>query len=392
MRGKYRVTLNGFTVQRQTYDHFLQLDGEGDEIYFATYVAVLDTGSADVLQHWVVTSRAMGDREGYPDRVQMGHNSSKGGIRNGDRYPLPTPQRRVGPIARDSLPMLLWEGELVQGQRAVVLAPTVWEWDDNPQLYSYWLVSRGAVMQRFADPEILLSVLDNRAYFPYDLGTPGFRIRTNMFADPRDRPIGLELGRPATGLGFVEPNQGNSNGGKHAASVPGSHRSIVERILATGSTPGGPGGNMFARHVAGMITKFEALLRAALTRPAPISRAKGRVDAITPLPTSADLSRDIKGALRAYVDSAGKTARNGVVRPKPLLGFSRSLASVLRDHLATEVYFFEKTLVLTPQALEAALSQRPKPGIPPGSIDVVYTDHNPLQGRYILHLQVERLP
>lgn len=402
VRGRYRVTLNGFTAQRQTYDHFLQIDGKGDEIYFATYVAEIDTTAPDLLRHWVVTSRAMGDRNGYPDRVKMGFNSSLGGIRSGDRHPLPSPQQRVGPIARDSLPMLLWEGELVQGQRAVVISPTVWEWDDNPELYSYWLVSRGAAIQRLLDPDVILSALDNRAYFPFDIGTPGFLVKTNMFADPRDRPIGLELGQPATGVSFVEPRwgagkgpQGGGNGaGLDLGSVIGqlmaNARAIVQAILTKPS--GAPGTAVFGKHFNELVNLFEGILKTALGKPAPMPKSKSRVDAKTPLPWSAAASRDVKAALRKRVDSLSKKSPTRMVKPSPLLGLQGSMRSVVRDYSATQVFFFEKTLVLTPQALEAALSQRTKPGIPTGAIDVLYVDHNPLQGRYILHLQVERIP
>jgi hypothetical protein len=392
MRGRYRVTLNGFTVQRQTLDNFFQTDGKGDEIYFATYVAELDTLTSDIVKHWVVTSRAMGDQNGFPDRVRMGMNSSKGGIKTGDRYPLPSPQQRVGAIARDSLPMILWEGELIQGQRAVVLTPTVWEWDDNPELYAYWMVSRGSVMQQLVQPQVLLSVLDNYAYHPFDLGTPGFRVQTGLLPEFRDRPIGLEAGVPATGVGFVEPGQDNgkgpSNGGTNGRSATRS-RSIVQEILSRLSSTGGP---LFGAGSTDLVNRFVSVLESLLARPAPVSRAKGLATSpVTSLPWSPTISRDVKSRLRLHVDSMKKKTNGRAMKPMALMALTNSLRSVIRQFSARELYLFEKMLVLTPQSAEAALSGRPKPGIPPGAIDVVYVDHNPLQGRYILHLQVERI-
>ena len=387
MRGRYRVTLNGFTAQRQSLDNLFQTDGGGDEIYFATYVAEIDTSSSDLLKHWVVTSRAMG-QAGFPDRVKLGSNhKSLGGIRTGDHH------RGAGPIARDSLPMLLWEGELVQGQRAVAIVPTVWEWDDNPQLYSYWLVSRGVAIQRLLAPDVLLSALDNRSYFPFDLGAPGLRLGGGLLPDFRDRPIGLDFGEPSPGVviaaDHAATNPGNKGGKNGTNGVAGGLRSIVERILAKFSSA--PGLSLFDRHRRDLVDGYEPFLRAVLSRPAPVSRAKSRVDAITPLPWSAAASRDAKLALNRRVDSIKKASPTRVYKSLPLLSLERLLRTVIRNHRARDVFFFEQTFVLTPQAIEAALSQRRKPGIPPGSIDVVYADHRGLQGRYILHLRVERL-
>ena len=392
MRGKYRVTLNGFSVQRQTLDNFFQVDGKGDEIYFATYVAEVDTATSDLVRHWVVTSRAMGDQNGFPDRVRMGMNSSKGGIITGDRYPLPSPKQRIGAIARDSLPMLLWEGQLVQGQRAVVITPTVWEWDDNPELYAYWTVSRGSVMQQLLQPHVLLSVLDNHAYHPFDLGTPGFRVRTNKLPEFRDRPIGLETGHAATGVGFVEPAPGGGKGATNGGSSNGGptrSRNVVEGIL---SRIGMVGGAMLGPGSRDLVDKFVSVLEGLLGRPAPVSRAMGRVNPITPLPWSPKYSQLAKSQLRQHVDSMQRKNPGRSMKAFPLLSLANTLRSVMRDYRGTELYLFEKMFVLTPQAIEAALSQRTKPGIPPGSIDVVYVDHAQLQGRYILHLQVERIP
>jgi len=65
----------------------------------------------------------------------------------------------------------------------------------------------------------------------------------------------------------------------------------------------------------------------------------------------------------------------------------------VRDYTATELFFIEQTIVLTPAAIEEALRTAPATGARPrGTIDVTYTDHGPLQGRYVMRLLVERIP
>ena len=407
--GRFRVTLNGVTVQRQTYDHALEVDGKGDEIYFAAYVAVIDTGSANMVEHWVVRSRDMGDQNGYPDRVRLGMASGKGGIRTGNRHPMPSPFRRVGALSTDSLPMVLWEGSLVPGRSAVVLAPTVWEWDDNPELLGYWAVSRGALIDRLTKPEMLLGILENRSWGPLELGSPGLLVQTNMFGDVRDRPIGLELGNGATGVGFAEPGKidpakdrvassGGTSGGR--GGMVGAIASIVQKIL----------GNV--RTAAHMMPGFNTILESILQRrgsfmstyglvaKSAVGGGKGAHAASAPggdrrlrLPWDAKGATLVRDSMRKHVTMLKQQAGSRPVRITPVVNLARGAAAVVRDYTATQLYFFEKTLVLTPASIDAALREASRAGgRAPGTIDITYVDHNPLQGRYILHLQVERLP
>jgi hypothetical protein len=390
------VTLNGVTVQRQTYDHTLEVDGKGDEIYFAAYVALIDTGASSMVEHWVVRSRDMGDQNGYPERVRLGLASGKGGIRTGNRHPLPSPFRRVGALATDSLPMVLWEGALVPGRSAVVVAPTVWEWDDNPELLGHWVVSRGALIDRLTQPEMLLGILENRSWGPLELGSPGLLVQTNMFGDVRDRPIGLELGNGATGVGFsrVVSNATGGLGGNQAVRAAAS---IVNQIL----------GNV--RKVASMMPGFSTILQSILQRQGPLmagygakaaANGKGAHGASAPgqerrlrLPWDAKGAAIVRDSMRKHVTMLKQQAGTRPVRITPVVNLARGAANVVRDYTATQLFFFEKTLVLTPAAIDAALRETSRAGgRAPGSIDVTYVDHNPLQGRYILHLQVERLP
>ena len=370
--GRYRVTLNGFTVLRQTYDNPVQTDGKGDELYFAGWVAVIDTASPLMVQHYVVQSREVGDRNGYPYRVRAGSASQAGGIRTGDKFPT-IPTRRAGAVSPDSLPMLLWEGELVPGRSAVVVTPTVWEWDHNPELFAYWVVSRGAMLDRVMKPEVLLASINNRSWLPLDLGSPGLVVHTNMFADNRDRPIGLELGRPAPEAAFVAPQPIDRPPG---AALLGA---IAESILR------------FTDRAQPLAQKYSPLLARLMETAGRVAQFAATASRKTPLPYDAADASLARGAMSRFLDQSGGAGM--LARPQSLRSLQGALRSVVHDYTAREVYFFEKTLVLTPQAIEDALQQAATVGgRPRGSIDVPYADHAPLQGRYILHLQVEKLP
>jgi hypothetical protein len=130
-RGCYRVLLTGFHVEHQTADHVLDADGKGDEVYVLS-----DSWRADrqgrVSDHQVRRSVVMGDMNGQDVvRLRAGSASDAGGIRSGDRVPTAEPWTSTGDPRADRLPMLLWQGELVDRESAVVVQPTIWEWDNG---------------------------------------------------------------------------------------------------------------------------------------------------------------------------------------------------------------------------------------------------------------------
>ena len=367
--GRYRVVLNGVTVHRQTYDHPLQIDGKGDEVYFATYIASFDTSTADVVTHSVVTSKVHGDVNSFPERKQVGFLSGRGGIKSGDTYPYPAPFKRTGDPKTDELPMLLWQGELVQGRSAVVIVPTVWEWDDNPELFAYWVVGRGALIERLLEPDALLTIINNRSWLPADLGSPGLRIVTNGIGDARDRPIGLDAGQPATDGKFAQaltsdramvpiaPGDGISRAvleilGGIDGNVASEYEPLFRRVLAgkRGTNPkGSVGGN-----------------RLQLPRPPAAVRAVGRL-------------MQMAGPVARLVPGLG--------------GMQNALTSAVRTYGPQELFFFEKAIVLSPTAIDEALrSTSTAGGRPRGVIDVPYIDTARLAGRYVLHLQIEPVP
>jgi hypothetical protein len=156
LEGRFRVTLTGFTVNRQTSDNILEADGKGDEIYVlaetAQYDAHADTrprdrvsanpaasmalttglrGRGNLTLRRSLASVLMGDInfQNDPPRIRAGSASSVGGLRTGDRYPTNEPWNLSGAPRADRLPMLLWEGDLHLGRELVIICPTIWEWD-----------------------------------------------------------------------------------------------------------------------------------------------------------------------------------------------------------------------------------------------------------------------
>ncbi len=110
--GKYRISVSGFTVNHQTDDDPLQLDGKGDEVYLSVQVL---TTALSLPASRLVETPIIGDKNGFPNRIAAGSASDLGGLRTGDRVHLPTP-------------LVLWEGPIPGG---LLVTPTVWEWDGN---------------------------------------------------------------------------------------------------------------------------------------------------------------------------------------------------------------------------------------------------------------------
>jgi hypothetical protein len=124
---RFRVTLNGFSVNNQSDDDILEGDGKGDEIYLRADVWQMDRSGAVVSKKPYKTP-VLGDVNNQPSRKQAGSASNKGGLRTNDKYPTDQPWAR-GALQTLELPMLLWMGTLTQGEDGVLIVPTAWEWD-----------------------------------------------------------------------------------------------------------------------------------------------------------------------------------------------------------------------------------------------------------------------
>lgn len=141
---RFRVTLDGFTVVRETWDTILQTDGKGDEIFIVADVQVFDRERAHPPQR--IKTPTYGDVNGFPQRILAGSRSDRGGIRTGDSVPMANPWTRpASMLTRDRLPLVLWEGWLTEGVTSVVIVPTVWEEDNGDWLAGGYAAATGAV-------------------------------------------------------------------------------------------------------------------------------------------------------------------------------------------------------------------------------------------------------
>nr|MBA2733960.1 hypothetical protein [Acidobacteriota bacterium] len=128
---RYRVSIIGFTVNRQTFDGNQEWDGKGDEVYIVAQVAKFQP-NGELTSHTLERGVLMGDVNQRPageERMTTGNLSDQGGI--GDGY---THRPRQNPALRYSSPTLPWvvyEGELTVGFDALMVIPSIWEWDGN---------------------------------------------------------------------------------------------------------------------------------------------------------------------------------------------------------------------------------------------------------------------
>lgn len=203
-RTRFRVVLNGFFVNHQTVDHALQVDGKGDEVYCVADVLLYNREGVLLLRQRR-QSAVLGDTAGFPQRLPAGSAGDSGGLKSGDAYPHAEPwRRRADAVLRDEvgtrtgLPMVLWEGELADGESLLQIAPTIWEWDGNPELFGQWnqelerslrqrLVGLGGLIDSLRTPAV-----SQPTYGRSDVvrTRTGFDFRLNL-GTAGDRPIGL---------------------------------------------------------------------------------------------------------------------------------------------------------------------------------------------------------
>lgn len=210
--GRYRVSIAGFTVHHETYDDPMQLDGKRDEVYLSAEVTELAKGGTPVGTTQPVRSPVFGDvggmlggTAGHNGRLRAGSASAEGGLRTGDSFPSSSPWRLSGAPVGERLPLALWEGELVKGENAVLVSPTIWEFDEHDLRAAYrsWADWQGNAVSRLAaSPEamaLLMSLGPEAAVLP-QLSEVGTAIAVSFMDDflgkPGDRPIGLEDAGP----------------------------------------------------------------------------------------------------------------------------------------------------------------------------------------------------
>ncbi|PYE55798.1 hypothetical protein [Deinococcus yavapaiensis] len=210
--GRFRVTLLGWRVDRQTWDHVFESDGGGDEVFVMSEARVVDATNRTLFGPSGVRSVVVGDTNNYPNRLRGGSAHApfggNGGFTSGDRFPTATPWIRGGPPQPDRFPMLLFQGDLADGQAAMIV-PTLWEWDGEPS----FLTTLGRILFAPLLPLSDVAGLVVNAPSPTDVpaaiartvvrtasslglrqGAPGVNVTVgkSLLGDAKDRPIGMQ--------------------------------------------------------------------------------------------------------------------------------------------------------------------------------------------------------
>jgi hypothetical protein len=182
-RGRYRLSLVGFHVNKETWDNALELDGKGDEIFVTVDLQEMTPNGAAAAPV-SFRSAVYGDVNGYPSRIRAGSRSSLGGLKTGDDAPVsPAWAPGVTPIRADAFPITLWEGELVEGERGVLVVPAVWEQDAQPPFVTWFSGlsgQTGQMLQSFSSSiPTLVRQAGPVAQWVFGLGQ-GFLLRTSQ--------------------------------------------------------------------------------------------------------------------------------------------------------------------------------------------------------------------
>ena len=133
LASSFRVTLNGYRVERQTRDDMFERDGVGDEVTLVLGLATIDSEGRFVPRRWGnIFSSLMGQQP--RNEIRAGTGSDRGGLITGDGFPTATPWRRLTPLNPGIPPNILFEGELTQGANAALIIPTLFESDNTGAL------------------------------------------------------------------------------------------------------------------------------------------------------------------------------------------------------------------------------------------------------------------
>jgi hypothetical protein len=198
-KGRYRFSITGFrAIQATNDDPILHRDGKGDEIFVAAFVGS-DLGGVGRIDRKIVRSRVYGDVNRFPDRIQAGSSSPHGGIGPGNAVPV-TAGMPLAPVAAtpDRLPLLVWEGELWDGDRGLAIVPTIWEFDGEKKNYEMW--SGWLMGYRYDWHEVLTRDLRSD---PIRIFSIGPKLDTNTFGVLIDDGFGNDLPIGYTHIGMV---------------------------------------------------------------------------------------------------------------------------------------------------------------------------------------------
>jgi hypothetical protein len=203
LAGKFRVSIDGFTVNSQTRDHILDVDGVGDEVFVSVNVIVADSARNLVTPQATLESKVYGEKRRditgkfvWPDRSAFGSGTRMGGLKSGNIVPNKEPWKRTAQPSAFYMPMEVWCGTLTQGQNAVVIVPSIWEWDGVSSTFGEWVNWANSLVNDLAKNKAFMALIGKKGS-PIVLGTQltlGAAVRldsTGLVGGERDRPIGV---------------------------------------------------------------------------------------------------------------------------------------------------------------------------------------------------------
>lgn len=216
-RGRFRVTITGFTVNRETWDDILHYDGKHDEVFLVSDSAIVHRN----WRHRFSSERrhlrqgiVIGDTNNLAGRRRGGRASEQGGFQTGDQYPVRVPLDQ--PPARHNSngepPFIAFEGEIVHGESAALIMPSIWEWDPPMNVHNAYLNFLNATVDGHANfydlagrqVEPIITGRSRRSLSEYvvsanDLGVGGIDELVSIGASPSGeaaaRPIGMVWSR-----------------------------------------------------------------------------------------------------------------------------------------------------------------------------------------------------
>ena len=233
-QARFRVTINGFTCNKDSGDGTIFADGSGDEVFLLTKtfdVELNEKGGAPQSRMGFWETYKFGDVAGggWGQRVRAGSSrlpGAMGGIVSGDSYPE-SPEKRSSNPQRQVLPQLVWEGTLVRFKTAAVVIPTIWESDGRSEGFiGTWqnldlihlpgrlvtlisnpsqtdqTIAKNGIRAEIAQPMVALT---RSGDMPVGLrGDPngGFRLRAEMLILTYDEAMRLAQANKSTGKAF----------------------------------------------------------------------------------------------------------------------------------------------------------------------------------------------
>lgn len=229
---KFRVSINGFSCITPTADHILEVDGKGDEVFFGSLVQWFNAATGEKISKpkikWTVRYGDINSEEGRVGlRIKAGSKpGAMGGVQGGDQFPAIEAWKRKQPLNNTSLPVLILEGTFNSPNDAVMVVPSIWEFDgttEEEQALNNFastftqagiFLGTGIVATIVVGPEVLpllgvaqmQTLMDSRKplngepvanlpiFAELDLKNPVFNIQVKktLFGDAKDRPIGMK--------------------------------------------------------------------------------------------------------------------------------------------------------------------------------------------------------